>query len=441
MKTKKTIAGIINILLAAIMVLSLASCGDKASAFSKKIDAMEAAAKSGNRADFDKAASETVVFIGNKLKLNIDLIYGELSGKDKNGKLTELVDRMLEVGLSAPAQSEEDFEFQLSDDGNSVIITGYKYTGYYSYNLLDVGSADEYKGKNFIVIPSEIQGLPVTEVSNFDKTRGKVLTIFVPGSVKKCGGMGNCYNIKFAEGVEKVHGFYDEFGGMIRKVELPSSLKTIGSSAFEGQKHLESINFGSNLIAIGKSAFKDCKNLKEVTLPDSLITIDDFAFYNSGLKSVSLPSNLKLIGGCVFAYTAIENITVPDSVKWLGTGSFVKCNNLKSISLPSSLKGIFYNWDTDTYPTEIVKNCNNLETLELAEGFNPVFASFQFAAHSEQWYMGEIDYTDMFKGQKIDANLSLQKTLKSHAPFKRWKCGTESSYGKEYWGLKTLAYK
>ncbi len=436
MKTKKTIAGIINILLAAIMVLSLASCGDKASAFSKKIDAMEAAAKSRNRAEFEKASEEAVIFCSDKLKIHFWDLNKELSEKDKDGKITELIDRMFEISLSAPAQSEDDFEFKLSDDGNGVIITDYKFfhDGY-------VWNKDI--GKRFIVIPSEIQGLPVIKVS-FENFLKNIYTISVPGSVKVCGRIGNCYNLKLAEGVEQVYGFssvnsFDKYDGSIRKVDLPSSLKRIGASAFEGQINLESINLGSNIVSIGDSAFKACIKLKEITLPDSLITIDNFAFYRSGLEKVTLPSSLKVIGCGAFAKTKIENITFPDSVKWLGTGVFKDCENLKSLSLPSSIKYIFYDYDGLIYNTQIVSDCNNLETLELAEDFNPIITYFENLVHSRQEKDWDTrDYTDMFKGQKIDANLSLQKTLKSHTPFKCWKCGTISPLGKEYWGLKNI---
>lgn len=434
MKTKKTIAGIINILLAAIMVLSLASCGDKASAFSKKIDAMEAAAKSGNRADFEKAAEEAVIFSSEKLKIRMFFLNEDLEEKDKDGKITQLIDRMFEIGLSAPAQNEENFEFKLSDDGNGVIITDYK-------PIQDAWNKDN--GKRFIVIPSEIQGLPVIKVY-FKNPPLEINTISVPGSVKVCGGLGNCYYLKLSEGVEQVYGFssvnsFDKYNGKIRKIDLPSSLKRIGASAFEGQINLESINLGSNIVSIGDSAFKACIKLKEITLPDSLITIDNFAFYRSGLEKVTLPSSLKVIGCEAFAKTKIENITFPDSVKWLGTGVFKDCENLKSLSLPSSIKYIFYDTDTLLYNTQIVSDCDNLEKIELAEGFNPIITYFEKAVHSGQEKHWETrDYTDMFKGKKIDTNLSIQKTLKSHAPFEQLTCGTISPLGKEYWGLKNI---
>ncbi len=440
MKTKKTFAGFINIILAVTMVLSLASCGNKISTFSQKIDAMEAAVASGNREEFEKASEEAVIFLFDKLKINMLYLNETLPKGDKDGKITELIDRMFEICLSAPAQSEEDFEFKLSDDGNGVIITGYNI--YFDGWKKDIG-------KRFTVIPSEIQGLPVIMVS-FIKDYNYVTsyTMSVPGSVKIYKGLVNCYNLKFAEGVEQIYGtpsvdYSDHYNGTIRKVDLPSSLKRIGKRAFEGQINLESINFGPNIVSIGNSAFRGCKNLKEVTLPDSLITIDDFAFYGSGLENVTLPANLKLIGGIAFARTDIESISIPEGVIFLGAGAFDECENLKSLNLPASVKYIFYNWDTLTYSTgTIAAKCNNLEKLELADGFNPDNAYFtEFGSYEAERSRENGDYTKIFSGEKINSNLSIQKMLKSHTIKTHWKHGTKTSVGKEYNRLKEIGNK
>ena len=121
MKTKNTFAKIVKIVLAGIMVLSLAGCGEEGK-IKKKIDAMEQAANSGDRVAFEKAAHDAVYSCRSYF-----FSYTENREPEKVGKIYQLIDRMLEIGLSAPESSEDDFYFSLTEDGSGVRIDGLKY--------------------------------------------------------------------------------------------------------------------------------------------------------------------------------------------------------------------------------------------------------------------------------------------------------------------------
>ncbi|MBO4705732.1 MAG: leucine-rich repeat domain-containing protein, partial [Spirochaetaceae bacterium] len=64
---------------------------------------------------------------------------------------------------------------------------------------------------------------------------------------------------------------YREYYGNteIKKVIIPSSVKTIGNSAFNGCENLTEITIPSSVTSIGKWAFEQCSNLTEITIPSS----------------------------------------------------------------------------------------------------------------------------------------------------------------------------
>ncbi len=187
-------------------------------------------------------------------------------------------------------------------------------------------------------------------------------------------------------GVAKIDSSAFEGCGSLVSVELPDSLKTIGSWAFQGCA-LTSIDLPDSLESVGSWAFEDCVRLESVTLPDNAqwgctlegnvfsgcerlasvtvpasIKTDGCPFNSSGLTSatlapgmrevpsglfsgcaslasVTLPDAPTRIGSSAFAYCALTSIDLPDSLKTIGSWAFQGCA-LTSIDLPDSLESV-----------------------------------------------------------------------------------------------------
>jgi hypothetical protein len=77
------------------------------------------------------------------------------------------------------------------------------------------------------------------------------------------------------------------FGGIIHDNEyikgiiLPSTLTSIGRSAFSGCLYLTGVTIPNSVTSIEESAFEGCSGLASVTIPDSVTSIGNHAFYNS----------------------------------------------------------------------------------------------------------------------------------------------------------------
>ena len=116
------------------------------------------------------------------------------------------------------------------------------------------------------------------------------------------------------------------YEGKESAISIPSAItynkekiktKTIGVSAFKDSL-LTNIIIPSTIISIGESAFSNCKSLTSIDIPDSVIAIENQAFYSCvNLSSVKLSDTSKLTS--------------------IGEQAFDSCANLKAIYIPGKV--------------------------------------------------------------------------------------------------------
>lgn len=125
----------------------------------------------------------------------------------------------------------------------------------------------------------------------------------------------------------------------LKKIILPSSLKSIGRYAFKDCTNLQSVEFSSDSIDMENSVFCGCTRLYEVKLPKKLVEIPNSTFYGcKNLKNCEIPSGVKEIGGAAFCgCAALEEITIPSTVTKIGAAAFKNCKEIQNIELPSGL--------------------------------------------------------------------------------------------------------
>ena len=132
------------------------------------------------------------------------------------------------------------------------------------------------------------------------------------------------------------------WGTNITKVNLPNSLRTIGSSAFNSCESLEYINIPNSVTSIGSSAFSGCSRLTSITIPENVTSIGSYAFsYCDSLESVIILGDIKNIEASTFDNCrALKTITIPDSVISIGEQAFLGCSSLENITIPDSIISI-----------------------------------------------------------------------------------------------------
>lgn len=195
-----------------------------------------------------------------------------------------------DVFAHAVVAPESDFQYRLSRDNNGVVI-------------------DKFIGSSWgreIIIPSEIEGLPVVELS------------------------GNCF-----------------YNTDAKTVVMPDSITEIGYSLFEKADKLEHVKLSNSITVIPKEAFKGCTILTHIEIPSSVTIIGDYAFRESGLRSIVVPETVSF---SKYKYYGTETQS--------GYGAFAGCRNLEYVKLPSSMKEM---------PAYMFACCSALESIELPE--------------------------------------------------------------------------
>ena len=157
---------------------------------------------------------------------------------------------------------------------------------------------------------------------------------------------------------------------------IPSSVTSIGSSAFSGCSGLTNVTIPNWVTDIGSSAFSGCSGLTSITIGESvqnlpygmfngcinltnIVVVPGNSVFDSrdncnaiietasntliaGCKSTTIPNSVRMIGdyyafsGC----TGLTSITIPNSIRIIGLGAFSGCSGLTSITIGNSVKSI-----------------------------------------------------------------------------------------------------
>lgn len=133
----------------------------------------------------------------------------------------------------------------------------------------------------------------------------------------------------------------------VEEIELPDSLKKIGTYGFSFLSSLKSVRIPKRIKNISEGAFEKCRALKEIILPLKLKRIGEYAFYDC---------------------RSLEKITIPKTVTAIKWGAFDKCRALKAIILPQNIKLLENNFVDCLGLTTIVNRSNKSLRLDDCKG-------------------------------------------------------------------------
>ena len=250
----------------------------------------------------------------------------------------------------------EAFEYALSEDG-------------YTYAVVGIGTV---KGTH-IAIPSEYNGVAVTEIGDYAFQNCFFSSVTIPKSVKRIGegafeGCQNLESIVIPASVTRLG--KGAFRNAYRLVSVSGlwGVTEIADETFFGCSRLVSVTVCGDITSIGTKAFANCTSLSSVTFPDTVTSIGGGAFLNCrSLTCINIPEGVTSIGKYTFMKCkSLKSLSFPEGITCIAENAFVGCLSLESLSFPSTMTslGQLYGGEWIAYP--------HLASITVAEG-NPVY--------------------------------------------------------------------
>ena len=148
-------------------------------------------------------------------------------------------------------------------------------------------------------------------------------------------------------------------------INLPTSIRVIGSNAFYQCYGFTSIVIPNGVTTIGENAFYDCYQATSLSIPNTVTSIGDYAFAHCiGVTSLNIPNSLTSIGVGVFANCCgLTSINIPNSVTTIMNSAFSGCSGLTSINIPNSVT---------TIGTFAFYGCSNATTITLPNSITTI---------------------------------------------------------------------
>lgn len=309
-------------------------------------------------------------------------------------KQTKIYSFILAVLISLSFTNYIQLSGQFESNAEEYIEDTFEYLTYRKYSdYIRITDCDISIDK--VEVPSEIDGLPVTEIGSYAFDHCELTAIILPDTItvidsyafRACNGLTV---FTTPELLTKLGTRVFQNCANLTQVNIKDNVKIIGdglreryamdiqpSDFFLGCVSLTAINVSEDNPYLSSQdgvlfdkekteliAYPIGKNTNNYSIPDTVQHINRYSFYECNLESLEIPSTVTTIWPNAFAYSSnLISVVFPEGVKKICGEAFIGCTSLKSITIPSSATNII---------NGAFSQCTSLERVAFSEGVTTI---------------------------------------------------------------------
>ena len=194
---------------------------------------------------------------------------------------------------------------------------------------------------NPLIIPEGVTEIP----TQCFETCYKLKKVVLPSTIKTIGIFAffdsSVDDMNFPEGLDSI-GYLSMHGTRLTEVVLPKTIRTIGNEAFADNVKLKRVVLPEGLTEIPDKLFSECIELEKIVIPESVTKINKGAFGSCLKLKTNLPPKLKWIGDGAFSFCSLDSIVFPATMEYIGKGAFKDLKKLKKIYSMSPIPPVCY---------------------------------------------------------------------------------------------------
>ncbi len=259
---------------------------------------------------------------------------------------------------------------------------------------LSGGTITGYTGSSGnLVIPSSINGVPVTGIANSAFSyKSNIVSVRIPDSVVSIGqeafyGCG-LTSLTIPGSVRNIERFAFGSGGNLTSLTIGEGVESIGDFAFVNCAALTTVHLPASLKSVSQTAFTGCEKITSFTVAagNADFRSVDGVLFNADLTTLvrypegkpdaayAVPSGVRVIADYAFFtnHAILTSLTLPETVTTLGAYSLQGLSTLTALRLPESVA---------TIGLGVCTGCSALKDLTVERASPPAFGGGGFYQH------------------------------------------------------------
>ena len=211
-----------------------------------------------------------------------------------------------------------------------------------------------------VTIGSKVQTIPNNFVSN-----SKIKAVAFHSSVKNIGssafnGCANLTAVAIPNGCTVGSEAFANCSAL-QSVTIPASINVSNTNIFQNCNSIKKLTWNATNVS---SQFVPTANIEQVTIGGGVTELPQYFLQNAKITRLSLPAGLTTIGSYAFQNCSnLSSLSLPSSLTTIGKCAFISCSNLTSVTIPDNVT---------TIEDNAFENCSNMTKIKMGNNLNKI---------------------------------------------------------------------